>query len=177
VDNEHDSSESEGGNEEGGEGNELEREVDSVDCLNQGFHKNLPFLAQVTISQSSSPSLPTIPESLNALTQPMQPHLSHEEGGEPQGEPCREPPSHMETPSHSHTITHGYNFHHQTHTPPLSPLSPSESVAEQVTALDRIKELEQKVEKLKEYCVLSGGIIIHLQKQVNHKERKKKSSA
>ena len=167
-----DSSESEWENEEG---DTSEEEVgDCADRLNQDSSSELPFLAQAA---DSSPSL--LPPPSNAPT-PTQHGLSHEEGGEP--------PSRMDQPTRSSTSTHGYYFRRQSPQPSASSPAPSQlspplavppqSVEEQLAASEkRNEELQREVERLKAHCVLSGGVITRLQKKVNTKETKKKSSA
>ena len=166
-----DSSESEWENKEGDTSEEV---GDCADCLNLGSSSELPFLAQAV---NSSPSLLPPPSSASTLTQHG---LSHEEGGEP--------PSHMDQPTHSSTSTHSYNFCHQSPLPSTSSPAPSQLspplavppqlVKEQLAASEkRNKELQHEVERLKTHCVLLGGVITHLQKKVNTKETKKKSSA
>ena len=55
---------------------------------------------------------------------------------------------------------------------------PPQSVEEQLAASEkRNEEFQHEVERLKAHCVLSGVIITCLQKKVNMKETKKKSSA
>lgn len=176
VDGEHDDLEFEGQNKEGeGDEDDESEQEDRADRLNQDINNDLPFLAQTT---TITPSLSTSPPSLalNASTQPPQLCLSHEEGGEP--------PSCMEQPSHSSTNAHRYNLRHQTHTvqaecasqsAPLSPPNTPKSVNEQLA--ERVKELENKVDVLEAYCVLSGDTITRLQKRINSKENKKKTSA
>ena len=166
-----DSSESEQENEEG---DTSEEEVgDCADCLNQDVSSELPFLAQAT---DSSPSL--FPPPSNAPT-PTQHCLSHEEGGEP--------PSCMDLPTHLSTGTHSYNLRYQSPqvpassqlSPPLAvPPGPPQSLDERLAASEkRNEELQHEVEKLKAHCILSGGVITRLQKRVNRKENKRKSSA
>jgi hypothetical protein len=168
-----DGSESEG---ESDEGNVSEQEVEeSADHLNQDIGNELPFLAEATRvpCSTSTPSFLPPPLSLDAPS-PLQHCLSHEEGGEP--------PSHMDLPTHSSTGTHSYHLRHQSPTSqsvsPLSQPDPLETINERLTASEkRVTKLQCEVEKLEAYCVLSGGIITRLQKRINNKENKKKSSA
>ena len=155
-----------------------------ADHLNQDIWNEPPVLAQLTpININQSPPLPhssPIP-SLDALAPPC---LPCEEGGEPQPGPQRGPPNCMGLPPPLSATT-------ITASAPTCTLKVSESTSEvdkQFAASEkRIKELEHKVKRIKDleceverlgtYCVLSRGLITWLQKQVNTKEKKKKTAA
>ncbi|KAN0130957.1 hypothetical protein V8E53_011335 [Lactarius tabidus] len=167
-----DGSESEG---ESDEGNMLEQDVEeSADHLNQDIGNKLPFLAQVTrvpLSTSTPSFLP--------------------------------PPCHLMPHHHCNIV---YLMKREESPPaiwiclPICPLALTvticitrapprnlclhclsqtlETINERLTASEkRVTKLQCEVEKLEAYCVLSGGIITHLQKWINNKENKKKSSA